>query len=139
MGGLDAIAIKVVATDAAATGNLRPLLYKIRHALSRLLATGESSAIDLAGLPLAPGEERELLDFLGEGEIELKLDALGPSIIRETRYAGVWLVVHRNLDSQLMAKFIEVTFAPEILKSPAAEVRLALERLQARLEPAGRP
>jgi len=139
MGGLDAIAIKVVATDAAATGNLRPLLHEIRHALSRLLATGESSAIDLAGLPLAPGEERELLDFLGEGEIELKLDVLGPSIIRETRYAGVWLVMHRNLDNQLMAKFIEVTFAPEILKSPAAEVRLALERLQARLEPAGQP
>ena len=139
MGGLDSIAIKVVATDAVATGNLRPLLHEIRHALSRLLATGESSAIDLSGLPLAPDEERELLDFLGEGEIELKLDALGPSVIRETRYAGVWLVVHRNLDDQLMAKFIEVTFVPEILKSPAAEVRLALERLQTRLEPAGRP
>ena len=139
MGGLDSIAVKIVGTGEAATGNLWPLLHEMRHALNRLLATGEPSVIDLAGLPLSAAEERELLDTLGRGEIQVKLDSLGPSTISETAYAGVWLVVHRNLDDQVMTKFIEVTFVPEILKSHVADVRLGLDRLQARLEDNERP
>ena len=139
MGGLESIAIKIVGTAEVATGNLRPLLHEIRHALSRLLATGEPSCVDLASLPLTPTEERALLDVLGRGEIEVKLDSLGPSTIYETAYDGVWVVTHRNLDDQVMTKFIEITFVPEIIKSHAADVQLGLDRLQTRLEGSDRP
>ena len=49
----------------ALTRNVRPLLNEIRHALDRLLATGETHAIDLRSIPLAPGEDEAILDTLG--------------------------------------------------------------------------
>jgi hydrogenase-1 operon protein HyaF len=113
----------------ALTHNVRPLLNEIRHALEKLLATGESSAIDLRSIPLAPGEEDQIVEALGEGELSAELDAMGPSEIRETGYPGVWLVTHYNADRQLMGRFIEITRVPDLLKSQDADIAGGLQRL----------
>ena len=113
----------------ALTHNVRPLLNEIRHALEKLLATGESSAIDLRSIPLAPGEEDQIVEALGEGELSAELDAMGPSEIRETGYPGVWLVTHYNADRQLMGRFIEITRVPDLLKSQDADIAQGLQRL----------
>ena len=58
---------------AARTGNVEPLLHEIRHALANLLNYEQESCIDLRSLPLAPGEQQELLDILGQGEVSASL------------------------------------------------------------------
>jgi hydrogenase-1 operon protein HyaF len=113
----------------ALTHNVKPLLNEIRHALEKLLATGETSAIDLRSIPLAPGEEEQIEAALGAGEINAELDAMGPSEIRETGYPGVWLVTHFNADRQLMGKFIEITRIPDLLKSQDEDIAGGLQRL----------
>ena len=113
----------------ALTRNVRPLLNEIRHALERLLATGETSAIDLRSIPLAPGEEEQIEAALGVGEISAELDAMGPSEIRETGYPGVWLVTHFNTERQMMGKVIEITRVPDLLKSQDADIADGLQRM----------
>ena len=83
-----------IQTGNELTWNARPLLFEVRHALEELIDSGETSIIDLRSIPLAPGEEETIIETLGQGEVHARLDALGPSEIIETRYAGVWLVTH---------------------------------------------
>jgi hydrogenase-1 operon protein HyaF len=115
------------------TGNVRPLLHEIRHALDRLLAEGQPTAIDLRSLPLAPGEEQKIEEALGEGELVAELDALGSSTLRETAFPGVWLVTHKNTDGEVIGRLIEITLMPELLKSQTEDVRAGLDDLSARL------
>ncbi len=111
------------------TGNLFPILYEIRHALSNWLDNGVTHAIDLGSIPMAPNEETELLETLGQGEIRATLSALGDSEVFETGIAGVWLVTHRNEDDALVGRFIEICHIPEILKSQTEDARYALQAL----------
>jgi len=117
-----------------ATRNVQPLLHEIRHALERLLESGQTSIIDLRSIPLAPGEEESILNTLGEGEVHARLDALGPSEIYETRYAGVWLVTHFNENNTVVSRFIEITEFPDILRSQHEDMSGALTRLVEDLE-----
>ena len=111
------------------TGNVKPLLHEIRHALERLLDGGEGPVIDLRSLPLAPGEEKRIEAALGVGEVRAELDALGPSSVVETAYPGVWLVTHRNENNEVVGRLIEVTRMPSILESQTADMRTGVERL----------
>jgi hydrogenase-1 operon protein HyaF len=115
------------------THNVQPLLHEIRHALVKLLADGGNTVIDLRSIPLAPGEEQKLLDKLGQGEVYARLHALGPTEIVETRYPGVWVVVHSNNDNEVIGKFIEVCDMPDLLRSQQEDIRHGLEQLQAQL------
>lgn len=112
------------------TGNVEPLLHEIRHALRRVADGKEGTVIDLRSLPLAPGEEERIEAALGEGEVRAEINALGPTVISETSYAGVWLVTHRNDDGTLVAQFIEVTRCPELLKSQEADIERGICRLE---------
>ena len=116
------------------TGNELSVLHEVRHALEKLIVTGEATVIDLRGIPMAPMEEGRIEAVLGKGEVEATLNALGPSEVRETQIPGVWLVVHYNSNAEIMSKFIEITLVPSILKSQEADMRNGLERLQSRLE-----
>jgi len=111
------------------SGNVPPLLHEIRHALRNLLENGETTTIDLRGLPMAPGEQEQLLGFLGKGEISVHLDALGRSEITESSFAGVWLIVHYNSNKEVMGKFIEITRMPNILKAQTADMEESLAAL----------
>jgi len=82
MTGTDTLKVEAA---ARLTHNVQPLLHEIRHALARLLDDGGHTVIDLRSLPLAPGEEEQLLDELGQGEVYARLHALGPTEIVETR------------------------------------------------------
>jgi hydrogenase-1 operon protein HyaF len=116
------------------TWNVQPILHEIRHALEELLESGKTSIIDLRSIPLAPGEEEKIINVLGRGEINAQLKALGPSDIYETRYAGVWLITHRNENESVVSRFIEITELPAILKSQREDMTAALEKLTEELQ-----
>ncbi len=118
---------------ARQTGNVESLLHEIRHALGYLLHDGQETSIDLYGLPMAPGEEEKLLGTLGKGEVSASLDALGHSMLRETRFPGVWLIVHKNHAGEVMGKFIEITRIPSILMAQSEDMREGLLRLRQEL------
>jgi len=115
---------------AAGYGNVLPILNEIRHALDKLLDAGEPTVIDLAGLPFGPGELDELESALGTGELNASLDALGASRIRETAFPGVWWLEHQNPQGEIVGRFIEITYTPEILSSQAADVAAGRARLE---------
>jgi hydrogenase-1 operon protein HyaF len=115
------------------SGNIAPLLHEIRHALATLASDGVSNIIDLNGIPLAPGEADAILAALGEGEVRAELNSLGNSEIRETSYAGVWIVTHYDEAGDLKARFIEITRMPQILESQPDDIADGLERLEQKL------
>ena len=86
------------------------------------------------GIPMAPGEEDRIVGFLGRGEIEARLDALGPSEIVETAYPGVWLVTHFNEADEVMAKFVEVATVPTLLATPEDDLHDSALRLSEALD-----
>ena len=104
------------------TWNVMPLLHEVKHAMDKLINQNETSVIDLRSIPLAPGEEDKILNLLGCGEVQSQLNALGLSEINETQYAGVWIVTHYNDEDDIIGRFIEVTFIPEILRSQQEDV-----------------
>ena len=111
------------------TWNVKPIMHEIRHALEKLLDRGESSIIDLRSIPLAPGEEETIILTLGKGEVHAQLNALGPSEIYESRFAGVWIVTHFNESDSIVSRFIEITEFPDVLKSQREDVIHALQGL----------
>ena len=125
--------IKVVTEDSqvqrATTGNCLPLLNEVRHALESLINTDTSTAIDLRSIPLAPGEEEYIEQALGMGEVVAQLSALGFSDIYESRFPGVWLVIHYNSDNEIMGKLIEITWIPSILRTQMEDARQGLAKL----------
>lgn len=123
-----------IQTSNELTQNVRPILFEVRHALDALLDNGETSIIDLRSIPLAPGEEEKIIKTLGQGEVHARLNALGPSEIYETRYAGVWLITHYNEDESIVSRFIEITRMPDILNSQTEDMLKALTDLTQSLE-----
>ena len=126
MSSLDSIPV----TTEVATGNVEPLLHEIRHALKRLTSGEDGTTIDLKSLPLAPGEEERIEVTLGTGEVRAEVDALGPTLIQETSYPGVWLITHKNADNAVVARFIEVTYIPELLRSQPEDIDAGIDRLE---------
>jgi hydrogenase-1 operon protein HyaF len=130
---LKSIDVKVEPKSAdeidAFTLNVVPLLHEVRHALERLLETGEPTVIDLGSIPLAPGEFEKIDAALGTGEVKVELDTIGSSRIHETRFSGVWRVTHYNATDEVVGRYIEVTRIPEILLAQEADVRVGLDSL----------
>ena len=116
------------------TWNVMPLLHEVKHAMDNLIKKGETAVIDLRSIPLAPGEEDKILNVLGQGEVQSQLNALGPSEIIETQYAGVWVVTHYNDENDIIGRFIEITTIPDILRSQQEDVIEAYNRLAESLE-----
>jgi len=109
--------------------NVEPLLHEIRHALKRLIDTGEASMIDLKAIPMAPGEEEDIREALGRGEVEILMDAMGPSKLYETAYPGVWWVEHRNIENELTGVYIEIAHVPEIIPANQKDLHEGLDNL----------
>ena len=87
--------IKVqVERPAQETGNLQSILSEIKFALNQLLEQKKTHTIDLRAMPWSPGEEEKLENYLGQGEIQVVMNALGKSTFIETNYSGVWVVSH---------------------------------------------
>jgi len=116
------------------TWNVMPLLHEVKHALNNLINNGETAIIDLRSIPLAPGEEDKILEILGTGVVQAQLNALGPSSIIETQYAGVCLVTHFNDENHIVGRYIEITKMPDILCSQIEVVTEAYNHLALKLE-----
>jgi len=116
------------------TWNVMPLLHEVKHALTNLISSNKTAIIDLRSIPLAPGEEDKILEILGTGEVQARLNALGPSDIIETQYSGVWLITHYNDENNIISRFIEITTMPEILCSQTDDMNESSERLTETLE-----
>jgi hydrogenase-1 operon protein HyaF len=123
-----------VTVTAEFTGNVKPLLHQIRHALSALLENGEQTIIDLRSMPLAPGEEAHIETALGQGEVRVELNALGRSDIIETQYPGVWMITHCNTEGTILGKYIEIALIPDILQAQQGDIQAGLEQLGETLE-----
>ena len=134
---LQSIAVKVEPTSAedidAFTLNVVPLLHEVRHALERLIESGEPTTIDLGSIPLAPGEFDKIDGALGAGEVKVALEAMGPSQIYETQFSGVWRITHFNAANEVVGRYVEVTRIPEILLAQETDVRIGLDLLSRKL------
>ncbi|HEX6572012.1 MAG TPA: hydrogenase expression/formation C-terminal domain-containing protein [Steroidobacteraceae bacterium] len=134
---LKTIGVKVEPTSPeeidAFTLNVVPLLHEVKHALQRLLETGEPTTIDLGSIPLAPGEFEKIDAALGTGEVKVALEAMGPSQIYETQFSGVWRVTHFNAANEIVGRYVEVSRMPEILLAQETDVRVGLDLLSRKL------
>jgi hydrogenase-1 operon protein HyaF len=140
MSGLSGIGVKVesgVTLEPELRGNALPLLHEIRHALARLIEEGEPTVIDVQSLPMGPGDLQRLFDALGEGEVRAELEALGKTIIRESRYSGVWIIEHMNGSGGIASRFIEITWVPSLLHAQVEDVQIGLSELADALASAG--
>jgi hydrogenase-1 operon protein HyaF len=133
--GLDAIKVRVegVAAPSGDALNAVPLLHEIRHALEKLAGSGETTTIDLSSIPFGPGDKDQLLDVLGEGEVEASVDAMGPTRVRETAFPGVWLVQYVAVTGEELTTHIEVTRCPSLLVTPESDLVDAAGALRDRL------
>jgi hydrogenase-1 operon protein HyaF len=117
-------------------GNALPLLNEVRHALARLIDTGEPTQIDLGAMPFGPGDEDRLMDLLGSGEVTATVNVLGPTRIRETAFAGVWIVEYLNADEQRMALHLEIDLVPRLIRVQPDDLPDALRDLDEVLDEA---
>ena len=111
------------------TGNVTPLLHQIRHALSQLIERQEDTTIDLRRLPLSAGEESQLEAFLGHGEVKADIQALGDTVLIESRFAGVWLETHYNEEAEIMGKYVHICDCPPLIKSQPEDMVLSLNNI----------
>ena len=135
MSVLDKISIMVEpCKNSGLTHNTLPLLHEIRHALIRFADKGEPTILDLKAIPFGPGDEEKLLSFLGAGEIQATVDALGETRVIETAYPGVWLVEYKNPEQERIALQIEITDMPAILKTQPDDIRDCIALISTALE-----
>jgi hydrogenase-1 operon protein HyaF len=117
-----------------ATGMARAVVAEIADRLQALAASGSESVIDLRSLPLTEADIAELEEWLGEGEVNARIDVIGETEVRETGYAGVWWIRHLGAGQQVAAEEIAITPVPEILRSQAEDVALAASQIRKQLE-----
>jgi hydrogenase-1 operon protein HyaF len=114
-------------------GGVMAILAELAGLLERLASGEPPATIDLRSLPMSPQDRVALQSVLGDGEVQASLDALGRSIIRETRVPGLWWVEHRDPDGELIAESIEVTRIPHILLSALDEIGAGAAALRAQI------
>lgn len=143
MSGLDQMSVTIASGEGSGHscrrtvrdhGTALPILHQVRHALERLIATGEETRIDLNAMPFGPGDLEHLTALLGRGEVEATVEALGPTHVQETAIPGVWLVDYRSSETQRLTLQIEVAPVPEILRPQPQDLTSAIATLDARLE-----
>jgi hydrogenase-1 operon protein HyaF len=130
MSSLDNIPVRVEQTPTPDDFALvQSILHEIHAMLERLLAEGEEGAIDLRGFPtLNPASLALLETWLPLGEVSAVITGVGRTEVRETAYTGVWWLVYRNEDGDVVTESILVTEVPEILKSQKEDIELGLRK-----------
>ena len=126
MSSLDSISVSV---QYQPTSMARAIVNEIDAGLKTLIEQQRSSTIDLRGLPLFPGDAEYLKSLLGIGEINIALDALGPSEIYETAIPGVWWCTHYNEAQEIIAEQIEITTVPALVQTDIMSLQQARKLL----------
>jgi hydrogenase-1 operon protein HyaF len=132
--------------SAGLGGGIAAILMELATCLDHLAQHDESAVIDLRSLPMSPSDRRELQQALGDGEVQATLNAEGASTLRETQFAGIWWIEHRDRDGELVAELLEVARFPQILSTVTDEIALAAAALRGQVNgspapaaPRGRP
>lgn len=112
---------------------VQAMAHEILSHLGRLQETGETAAIDLKSLPMAPDEFHGIKKMLGQGELDLTVDMDGPTRIRETAFAGVWWIQHKGEDGRILAEYIEIARFPDFLGAQPDHIADAVRHLRDRL------
>lgn len=122
-----------VERTAGLGGGVAAILAELAARLERLATHGDPALIDLRSLPMSPADRIELLEVLGQGEVTAKLDAQGASTLRETAFAGIWWIEHRDREERITAELFDVTLVPKILATATEDVALAAAELRQRI------
>jgi hydrogenase-1 operon protein HyaF len=132
----DAIPLKVKTSPKGVTigGGVKAIGFEILANLERFLENGETAAIDMRGLPMAPNEYKELLEMLGQGELDLTLEMGGKTRIRETAYSGVWWIQHQGPDDRIQSEYLEINRIPDFLCAQTDQIEDAVKALSDRLK-----
>jgi hydrogenase-1 operon protein HyaF len=132
----NAIPLKVKASPKGVTigGGVKAIGFEILSHLERFLESGETAAVDMRGLPMAPNEYNELLEMLGQGELDLTIEMGGTTRIRETAYSGVWWIQHKGPDDRIQSEYIEINRIPEFLCAQTDQIEDAVRELSDRLK-----
>jgi hydrogenase-1 operon protein HyaF len=132
----DAIPLKVKTSPKGVTigGGVKAIGFEILSHLERFLESGETAAIDMRGLPMAPNEYKELLEMLGQGELDLTLEMGGKTRIRETAYSGVWWIQHQGPDDRIQSEYLEINRIPDFLCAQTDQIEDAVKALSDRLK-----
>lgn len=125
--------IRDLPDSSGQTGMAEAVLREIQALLENFGVSGETAAIDLAGIPLTRADREALEERLGRGEVEATLDVAGRSDIWETACSGVWWVRHLGGDA-IASELIEIAEVPEILKANRTDAAAAARRLASRLQ-----
>ena len=112
---------------------VRALLRELLFKLSVQADEGRADHIDLRRLPLPVGALDALKTWLGRGEIEATVSALGITTIQETGVAGVWWVRYAKIGGETTGEHLEITPCPALLAADQGEIGSALEALRGRL------
>ena len=123
----------------APSAQLIAVLNEIQTLLRQLIDQNKESAIDLRSLPLFPGDFQQLKQILGEGEINIQLQAMGPSTFYETHIPGVWWVSHLNENEEILAEYIEVTRIPSMVTTTQDDLNLAPHAIDQLIEQISTP
>jgi hydrogenase-1 operon protein HyaF len=113
--------------------NVIALLHEITTHLGKLISDNQTEVIDLMGF-LSDSEREALKHILGEGEVFVKLEALGESTLYETLIPGVWWISHTSIDNNPISENIEITRIPAILKSDELDIRDGIKALKDQLD-----
>jgi len=115
---------------------LRALLEELLSKLTALAEEGRSDSVDLRGLPLPPGALKALRTWLGQGEIQATVNALGTTTIQETAFPGLWWVSYAKAQGAPIGDMLEITYCPALLlvdrdavQSSAVELRRRADSL----------
>lgn len=111
------------------------LLRLIAKLMGQLADEGTTGSIDLLAQPLDEEDFARLREFLGEGEIAFDLANDGTIEVRETAYAGVWWVTHRDSDGNTIADFIEIAYCPDVMIADPLSVADGRDAMLAQLLP----
>ena len=98
------------------------------------IVISEFPSVEKATAAYASAAYQEALKALGDGAVSASVEAIGATEVRESRYPGVWRVIHRNEAGKVVADLIEVCAMPEILRAPAEDAADGLIRLKEALQ-----
>ena len=130
---LEDISVNVSGGDGLLTGNAAAVLREIASLVEQLARNGEGGCIDLASLPFTSADRTWLQDKLGKGEVEVSINAGGPTTIMETGASGVWWITHRNEQNAKSGEFIEVALVPDLVATHPDDVLLGLDSLNKKI------
>jgi len=118
---------------APRSGNAKALLHEMLRLLDELRLGGAGGSIDLRTVPLTNDDRTNLRSILGIGAVDARIEALGESRVRETRFPGIWWVTHCNEAGEVVAEAIEICAIPAILLTPIEDMTDGAERLRQEL------